>query len=98
RVIYILRQICGSLAEAHRIGLIHRDIKPANIILTRRGGLCDVVKVVDFGLVKTVDGATEGFRTGAVVGTPHFMPPEAVKMPLSLDARSDIYSLGAVAY
>ena len=57
RVIYLLRQVCGSLSEAHRIGLIHRDVKPANIILTRRGGVCDLVKVLDFGLVKAVTSA-----------------------------------------
>jgi hypothetical protein len=99
RVISILRQICGSLAEAHRIGLIHRDIKPANILLTRRGGVCDVVKVLDFGLVKArhlvpLDKAS----ANAVVGTPHFMAPEAVKEPQGVDARSDLYSVGAVGY
>jgi len=99
RVIHILRQVCGSLAEAHRIGLIHRDIKPANIILTRRGGVCDLVKVLDFGLVKAVSsGATKGHATDAVVGTPHFMAPEAVNRPEAVDARSDLYSLGAVGY
>jgi len=99
RVIHILRQVCGSLAEAHRIGLIHRDIKPANIILTRRGGLCDLAKVVDFGLVKgrqPHDGQRKSSK--AVVGTPHFMPPEAVERPESTDARSDLYSVGAVGY
>jgi eukaryotic-like serine/threonine-protein kinase len=99
RVIYILRQICGSLAEAHRIGLIHRDIKPANVVLTRRGGVCDVVKVLDFGLVKArhlkpADTAT----ANAVVGTPHFMSPESVLKPDTVDGRSDLYSLGAIAY
>jgi tRNA A-37 threonylcarbamoyl transferase component Bud32 len=99
RVIHVLRQVCGSLAEAHRIGLIHRDIKPANIILTRRGGVCDLVKVLDFGLAKTVKlGATHGLAANAVVGTPHFMAPEAVSRPESVEARSDVYSLGAVGY
>ncbi len=99
RVIHVLRQICGSLAEAHRIGLIHRDIKPANIVLTRRGGLCDVVKVLDFGLVKAVNRSrTDGLSTQAVVGTPHFMSPEAIEKPEAVDGRSDIYSLGAVGY
>lgn len=99
RVIHILRQVCGSLAEAHRTGLIHRDIKPANIVLTRRGGVCDTVKVLDFGLVKAVNvGSSKGLATNAIVGTPHFMPPEAVNKPDSVDGRSDIYSLGAVGY
>ncbi len=99
RVIQILRQICGSLAEAHKIGLIHRDIKPANIVLTRRGGACDVVKVLDFGLVKAVrPGPTEGAAEKTIVGTPHFMSPEAAAAPESVEARSDLYSVGAVGY
>jgi eukaryotic-like serine/threonine-protein kinase len=99
RVIHILRQVCGSLSEAHRIGLIHRDVKPANIILTRRGGVCDLVKVLDFGLVKAVNrGTTGGMKASAVVGTPHFMSPEAVEKPETVDSRSDLYSLGAVGY
>lgn len=99
RVVQILRQVCGSLAEAHRIGLIHRDIKPANIVLTRRGGVCDFVKVLDFGLVKTVHaGPAEGTSAKAVVGTPHFMAPEAVKNPSQVDSRGDIYAVGAVGY
>jgi serine/threonine protein kinase len=69
-VIYILRQICGSLAEAHQIGLVHRDIKPANVMLGRRGGESDVVKVLDFGLVKAIDAKKESSVTsvGAVIG------------------------------
>ena len=99
RIIHILRQVCGSLAEAHRIGIIHRDVKPANIILTRRGGVCDLVKVLDFGLVKAArPGSTEPGAPDAVVGTPHFISPEAVTRPESVDARSDLYSLGAVGY
>ncbi|HXP63518.1 MAG TPA: serine/threonine-protein kinase, partial [Dongiaceae bacterium] len=99
RIIHVLRQVCGSLAEAHRIGLIHRDVKPANIILTRRGGVCDLVKVLDFGLVKAVNRETaEGIKANAVVGTPHFMSPEAVEKPETVDSRSDLYSLGAVGY
>jgi tRNA A-37 threonylcarbamoyl transferase component Bud32 len=99
RVIHILRQVCGSLAEAHRIGLIHRDIKPANIVLTHRGGLPDLVKVLDFGLVKAVhQRSTDQAAAQAVVGTPHFMSPEAVDHPETVGARSDVYSVGAVGY
>jgi eukaryotic-like serine/threonine-protein kinase len=99
RVIHILRQVCGSLAEAHRIGLIHRDIKPANIVLTRRGGVCDVVKVLDFGLVKAVHvGPAKGAAANAVVGTPHYMSPEAIQKPAQVDGQSDLYSVGAVGY
>jgi tRNA A-37 threonylcarbamoyl transferase component Bud32 len=99
RTIHILRQVCGSLGEAHRNGLIHRDIKPANILLTRRGGACDVVKVLDFGVAKAKQrGPTDGVGAKAVVGTPHFMSPEAVEKPETVDARSDLYSVGAVGY
>ncbi|HCL92661.1 MAG TPA: protein kinase [Verrucomicrobiota bacterium] len=99
RVIHILRQACGSLAEAHRIGLIHRDVKPANIILTRRGGVCDLVKVLDFGLVAAAHpGAAFGPAPRDIVGTPHFMSPEAVEKPESATIQSDLYSLGAVGY
>jgi tRNA A-37 threonylcarbamoyl transferase component Bud32 len=97
RVIYILRQICGSLAEAHRIGLIHRDIKPANIVLTRRGGACDVVKVLDFGLVEAVNAPQSGGKR-MTAGTPHFMSPEAAAHPEKVEARSDVYGVGAVGY
>ncbi len=100
RVVHILRQICGSLAEAHRHGLVHRDIKPGNIMLTRRGGACDVVKVLDFGLVKARQPSLDApSRADAKVeGTPHFISPEAVAKPDTMDARSDLYSAGAVAY
>lgn len=100
RVIFILQQICSSLAEAHRIGLIHRDIKPANIMLTERGGLYDFVKLLDFGLVKAVDSEREAKLTkaGSFTGTPLYLSPEAVRNPDDVDARSDLYAVGAVGY
>lgn len=99
RAIHILRQVCGSLAEAHSVGLIHRDIKPANVALTRRGGVCDVVKVLDFGLVKAENlTPTDNIIARAVVGTPHFMSPESVLRPNNVDARSDLYAVGAIGY
>jgi len=100
RVIHILRQVCGSLAEAHAQGLVHRDIKPANIFLTQRGGIPDFVKVLDFGLVKArkLEGQMELTGATATLGTPLYMSPEAVEHPDRVDARSDLYSLGCVGY
>jgi eukaryotic-like serine/threonine-protein kinase len=98
RVIRILKQICGSLYEAHSLGLVHRDIKPANIMLNRRGGEPDVVKVLDFGLVKAIDDEKQARQTGGLSGTPLYMSPEAIQTPELVDARSDIYAVGAVGY
>lgn len=98
RVIRILKQICGSLYEAHSLGLVHRDIKPANIMLNRRGGEPDVVKVLDFGLVKAVDDERQARQSGGLAGTPLYMSPEAIQTPAAVDTRSDIYSVGAVGY
>ncbi len=101
RVIYILRQVCDALREAHSLGFIHRDIKPANIFLAHRGGVFDVVKVLDFGLVKPISHRGESLELtldGAVTGSPLYMSPEQVLGDEHLDARTDIYSLGAVAY
>ncbi len=100
RVIHLLLQICGSLYEAHTLGLVHRDIKPANIMLTRRGGLPDVVKVLDFGLVKALDEKKQALATAAnsLTGTPLYISPEGVNSPALVDARSDIYAVGAVGY
>ena len=83
RVISILRQICGSLAEAHAIGLVHRDIKPANVFLTQRGGVPDFVKVLDFGLAKArvEEGPGRIDRPSVTLGTPLYMAPEAVEHP-----------------
>jgi serine/threonine-protein kinase len=100
RVAYLLRQVCGSLREAHAAGLIHRDIKPSNIIASRRGGMDDVAKLLDFGLVGSATTARAGdlHTDGQVLGTPLFMSPEQATGRPELDERSDIYSLGAVAY
>jgi hypothetical protein len=99
RVIYILRQVCGSLLEAHTLGMIHRDIKPSNIILFRRPGLCDFVKVLDFGLVKNRRQQDLHLtQEDMITGTPHFMSPEAIRDVSSVTSQSDVYSLGAVAY
>ncbi len=100
RVIHILRQICGSLYEAHSQGMVHRDIKPANIMLSRRGCVPDFVKVLDFGLVKAIDDAKQLGLTAAnaLSGTPLYMSPEAIESPQSVDARSDLYAVGAVGY
>jgi serine/threonine-protein kinase len=100
RVIYLLRQACEALAEAHAAGLIHRDIKPANLFAARRGRRYDLTKVLDFGLVQSAavtgpDGLT---RRGKAPGTPQFMAPEQVRGDATLDARCDLYALGGVAY
>ncbi|MCP4192470.1 MAG: protein kinase [Planctomycetaceae bacterium] len=99
RVIHLLLQVCGSLHEAHEAGLVHRDIKPPNIMLCQRGGQTDIVKVLDFGLVKDVaerDGQVT--QVNAITGTPLYMSPEAISNSPAVDARSDLYSLGAVGY
>jgi eukaryotic-like serine/threonine-protein kinase len=100
RVIHILDQVAGALAEAHGIGLIHRDIKPANIFLTEQGGVPDVAKVLDFGLVKQVGESDAEALTQAdsLTGTPLYMAPEAIASPDQIDARTDLYALGAVGY
>jgi serine/threonine protein kinase len=100
RVVRILRDVALALDEAHSLGLIHRDIKPGNIMLARQGGEHDVVKVLDFGLVKHVREAEDTERTDTRVlrGTPYYMSPESIDDPQNVDARSDIYALGAVGY
>jgi len=100
RALPILRQLCGSIAEAHRIAMVHRDIKPSNVMLCDRGGLLDFVKVLDFGLVKPFDGRADVDLTDsrAMTGTPLYMPPELIRSPDALGPRSDVYQIGAVGW
>jgi len=112
RVVHFLRQACGALAEAHAAGLIHRDIKPANLMICVYGGIPDFLKVLDFGLVKdigAVERAPEGeaapgrgdvalSQDGSLLGTPLYMAPEGMSDPSKVDARADLFALGAVGY
>jgi hypothetical protein len=102
RVVYLLQQVAESLAEAHGSGLVHRDIKPSNIYLTQLGVRSDFVKVLDFGLVKSqsqsLNGQTQLTMEGTTTGTPAFMAPELALGKNEVDARTDIYALGCVAY
>jgi tRNA A-37 threonylcarbamoyl transferase component Bud32 len=98
RVINILTQICNSLAEAHAQKLVHRDIKPSNVFISDRGGVPDYVKVLDFGLVREYAADGERKDDHEMVGTPWFMSPESIQNPAASDPRSDIYSVGGLAY
>jgi serine/threonine-protein kinase len=96
RVVHLLRQLCGALAEAHAAGLVHRDLKPGNVIVARLGGVCDVAKLLELD-ESAADGDDRLTRAGMVLGTPAYMAPEqAAGEPV--DARGDVYSLGAVAH
>lgn len=99
RVIYLVQQLCNALYEAENHGLVHRDIKPSNIFLTQRGESCDVVKLLDFGLVQTSTQASIRHEATdkKLHGSPAFMCPEQAR-GLNPDHRGDLYSLGAVAY
>jgi serine/threonine-protein kinase len=99
--VYLLRQLCHSLREAHDADLIHRDIKPANIFVGRYGADTDFTKVLDFGLVKRSFEAEVDpnvTQDGLLIGTPAFIAPEVVMSAPGVDSRGDIYSLGCVAY
>ena len=106
RVIHLLEQAAASLAEAHDAGLIHRDVKPGNILVVDRGGISDLVKVLDFGLVKDVGFRADGevksepalTMANTITGTPLYIAPETVTAPETVDARADLYALGAVGY
>jgi serine/threonine protein kinase len=102
RALRLARQVCSSLAEAHAVGIVHRDLKPENLYVTRSTNGDELLKVLDFGLAKMVAGterAEGNFQTadGALLGTPYFMAPEQVRGD-GVDARSDLYALGALLY
>jgi serine/threonine-protein kinase len=98
RVVHILRQVASALVEAHAAGLVHRDIKPANIFLCAHAGIPDLVKVLDFGIVRQLHepAGTLGDRRG--IGTPYYISPEGISSPDLVSPRSDLYALGAVGY
>jgi eukaryotic-like serine/threonine-protein kinase len=101
RAVHFLRQLCGALQEAHAAGLVHRDIKPGNVLVCRHGGLHDVAKLLDFGLVRVARAREDPSRLtakGAVLGTPTYMAPEQARGAEAVDARSDLYGLGALGY
>jgi eukaryotic-like serine/threonine-protein kinase len=102
RAIHFLRQLCAALREAHSIGLIHRDIKPSNVIACQRGGVYDVAKLLDFGLVQDVGAFAAGSdkltMIGAILGSPNYISPEQARGKGPIDPRTDIYSIGALAY
>ena len=101
RVVHVLSQVVGALAEAHDAGLVHRDVKPANVVLCERGGLADVVKVLDFGIVRDraeATATTPGERITGLLGTPYYVSPEGILNANGVTASSDLYALGALAY
>jgi eukaryotic-like serine/threonine-protein kinase len=100
RVVYLVRQVCEALHEAHGAGLVHRDIKPGNVIVGRYGGRSDVVKLLDFGLVRSLGDAHETHLTGEgqLLGTPDYISPEQAGGAANAGPPSDLYSLGALTY
>jgi len=90
----LIGQVCDGLQRAHKQGLIHRDVKPDNVLVTKAG----VAKLTDMGLVKDVEGDTNLTKTGRGLGTPHYMAPEQFRNAKGVDARGDVYSLGATLY
>ena len=99
RAIWILRQVAGALEEAHGLGIVHRDIKPTNLMIGERRDRADLVKVLDFGLARAMARlSTRITRHDLLGGTPLYIAPERIRDPDRVDARSDLYALGAVAY
>ena len=97
RAAFIGMQIASALSEAHSRGIVHRDLKPENVFLVDRDGHGDHVKVLDFGISK-LESRNEGARAGLVYGTPDYMAPEQVTAPATVDARVDVFALGAMLY
>jgi eukaryotic-like serine/threonine-protein kinase len=101
RVLRLVTQMCGSLSEAHHLGIVHRDIKPENVlVVTAHDGRTELAKLCDFGLAKLRQGDPDGGNVtmaGSIVGTPYYMSPEQIRGD-DVDLRTDIYSLGALMY
>ena len=101
RVVFLLAQVCASLDEAHSMGLVHRDIKPANVMVVGNTAAYDLIKVLDFGLVKSeapLDGGASLTQRDQLTGTPLYMAPEAIAHPDAAEPRSDLYAAAAVGY
>ena len=104
RVAFIIAQVLSALGAAHRAGVVHRDIKPDNIFLLADAAIPDTVKVLDFGIAKLSDGSSIGpaqqklTSTNAMLGTPAFMAPEQARGADDVDARADVYAVGATMY
>src|SRR5262249_4421151 len=101
RAVHFLRQVCKALREAHSIGLLHRDVKPSNVIAAMRGGVYDVAKLLDFGLVQDMGGVPSDHRLplkGTVLGSPPYLSPEQAAARPDVGARADLYSLAGVGY
>ncbi len=94
----IFVQVAAAIGHAHKHDAVHRDIKPGNIMLVERGGTNDYVKIVDFGIAKVTEGTQKLTRLGEVWGSPIYMSPEQCQGSTTIDARTDIYSLGVVMY
>lgn len=99
RALHITRQICDALYAAHQVGIVHRDLKPQNVMICERTGQPDLVKVVDFGIARSLANSGEFHSSrGVIMGTPAYMSPEQARGAADLDGRSDIYSLGLLIY
>jgi len=99
RAVRLLTQLCGSLTEAHALGLIHRDVKPSNIHLCERGRVYDTAKLLDFGLVKEVENsAPDVTQEHVILGTPAYLAPEVIRNAAASSTSQDLYALGCAAY